>query len=228
MEIVLGGLAIFVIIGSLVMFISSDRNGRGSALLKRGDYQNAIIRFERVLAESPENWETYCYLGDTYRRLGQYENAIENYKKSISCNSEAVDSYEGLALSYADSGSNFNEAIVLIGQTREIMKEDPVALDETRSFYLETLSWVYFQKGDTARAVVYFDEAYPLWQKDFQNGVDEFDPYFSDVHYRFGILFNCKGEKEKAREEFDKAVRCAPKSVYAKKSEEEIEKIKQS
>ena len=226
MEIILIGLAVFIVLGSLLMFLSRDPNKKGMGLLEKGDYRNAVAKFERVLAKNPKNWEAYGYLGDTYRRLGRYEKAIDSYKTSLSYNPEAIDSYEGLALSYVDKGFRFNEAIVLLGQTRDILKDDALLLNETRIFYLEALSWVYFQKGDTARAMKYFDEAYPLWQKDFQNGLNEFDPYFSEVHYRFGVLLNHRGEKEKARGEFEKAVRCAPMSIFAKKSQEEIEKLK--
>ncbi len=219
-------LIICLIIGGIIMFGIGDPNKKGVVLLKKGDYQNAIIELERVLAKNPQNWETYGYLGDTYRRLGQEDKAIDNYKKSLSYNPEAIESYEGLALSYGDKGINFNEAIALLDKTREIMKGDTSALNDTRSFYLEALSWVYFQKGDITRAIEYFNEAYPLWQKDFQTGVDEFDPYFSEVHYHFGVLLSHKGEKEKAYREFEKAIQCAQSSVFSKKAQEKIERLK--
>lgn len=219
-------LMICFMIGGIIMFGIRDPNKKGVRLLERGDYQNAIIEFKRVLAKNPQNWQTYGYLGDTYRRLGQEDKAIDSYKRSLSYNPEAIESYEGLALSYADKGIKFNEAIALLEKTREILRDDTSVLNQTRSFYLEALSWVYFQKGDITRAIACFDEAYPLWQKDFQSGVDQFDPYFSKVHYHFGVLLSHKGEKEKAYKEFEKAIQSGQSSAFAKRAQQKKEKLK--
>lgn len=208
------------------MFGGGDPNKKGVTLLEKGDYQNAITEFERVLVKNPKDWQAHAYLGDTYRRLGQEDKAIDSYKKSLSYNSEAIESYEGLALSYADKGVKFDEAIALLNKTREIMKRDDFILNNTKGIYLQALSWVYFQKGERTKAIEYFNEAYPLWQKDFQSGVNEFDPYFSEIHYQFGVLLIHKDEKEKAYGEFEKTIQCAPSSVSAKKAKQEMEKLK--
>lgn len=212
----------------LYSFGFGDPHYKGAKYLEKGDYQNAIIEFEHVLAKNPQNWATYGYLGDTYRRLGENDKAIDNYKKSLSYNPEAIESYEGLALSYADKGIKFNEAIALIEKTKEIMKDDISTWNKIKGFYLESLSWGYFRKGDKTKAIKYFDEAYPIWQKDFKSDVDEFDPYFSEIHYRFGVLLIHKGDKKKAYEEFEKAIRCDKSSIFAKKAQKEIDKLKRS
>ena len=206
------------------MFGIGDPNKKGMASLEKGDYANAITEFKRVLIKNQKDWQAYAYLGDTYRRLGQHDEAIDNYKKSLSYNSEAIESYEGLAASYADKGIKFDEAIAILNKTREILKNDPSVLADTEMFYLHGLSWIHFQQGETKKAIKYFDEAYPLWQKSFQQGTNELDPYFSDVHYQFGILLSYKGEKKKAYSEFQKAIKCAPTSIFAKKAKEAMGK----
>jgi tetratricopeptide (TPR) repeat protein len=202
-----------------------DPNKKGIALMKKGQYEMAIEEFQRVLVKDPRNWETYAYLGDIYRILGNNDEAISYYNDSIYHNPEAVESYEGLAIAYADKGIKFDEAIAILEETREIMKGDASALKLTKVFYLESLSWVYFQRGNAEKAIEYFKEAYPIWKKDIKMGVDELEPAFSEEHYHFGMLLFITDETGKAREEFEKAIKCRPNSIFAKQAREELNKI---
>jgi tetratricopeptide (TPR) repeat protein len=203
-----------------------DPNKKGIALMEKGQYEMAIEEFQRVLTKDPRNWETYAYLGDVYRMLGNNDEAISYYNDSIYHNPEAVESYEGLAIAYADKGIKLDEAVDLLNKTQHILKDDKFALEATKDSYLESLGWVYYKKGDIAKALTFYDEAYPIWQKGLKIGVDEFDPYFAETHYHFGMVFLHKNEPDKAREEFEKAIKCSPNSIFAKRARKELDNIK--
>jgi len=42
----------------------------------------AIVEFERVLRESPENWEANCELGKIYKKKGAYKLAAEKFERA--------------------------------------------------------------------------------------------------------------------------------------------------
>lgn len=196
--------------------------------MEKGQYETAIEEFQRVLVKDPKNWETYAYMGDVYRMLGNNDEAILYYNDSIYHNPEGVESYEGLAIAYADKGIKFDEAVDLLNKTQYILKDDKFALEATKDSYLESLGWVYYKKGDIAKALTFYNEAYPIWQKGLKIGADEFNPYFAETHYHFGVVFLHKNEPDKAREEFEKAIKCSPNSIFAKRAREELANIKPS
>jgi tetratricopeptide (TPR) repeat protein len=202
-----------------------DPNKKGVALMAKGQHGLAIEEFKRVLVKDPKNWQTYAYLGDVYRRLGNSDEAISSYNNSIYYNPEAVESYVGLAIVYADKGIKFDEAIEFLNKTQQILKDDKFALEVSKDSYLESLGWVYYKKGDIAKALTFYDKAYPIWQKNIEIGVDQFDPYFAETHYHFGMFFLLKHEPEKAREEFEKAIESSPNSFFAKQALKELNKI---
>lgn len=209
-----------------MMFSFRNPNSKGLSHMKKEEYQKAIAEFEQVIVKYPDNWETYGYLGYTYRILGNNDRAIETFQKCLSINSEAIESHQGLALSFADKGIKFDEAVTLIEKTKEILKEDSFIFESSKGLYFEALSWIYFRQGKIEKAIEYFDKAYPIWQNDFRRGVDEFDLHFSETHYHFGVILAYKGEKEKAIEEFEKALKCSKLSIFAKNSLYEMEKLK--
>jgi Flp pilus assembly protein TadD len=49
----------------------------GNALLKRGDYEAALVAYERAVELEPDNAKTYNNRGVALARLGRYDDALE-------------------------------------------------------------------------------------------------------------------------------------------------------
>lgn len=55
-----------------------------------GDVDEAIIRLREIMAVSPEtNAEAYYLLGNAYRKLGDWQGALNNYQEAIALDPES-------------------------------------------------------------------------------------------------------------------------------------------
>jgi tetratricopeptide (TPR) repeat protein len=68
----------------------------GREVAERGDFDNAILIFQAILSEYPESWEAYDALGETYIQLGDTEQAIRSFKKSLELNPQNTNAKERL------------------------------------------------------------------------------------------------------------------------------------
>lgn len=72
------------------------------AYLRLDQPDKAIVQLNRAIAQSPENWSGYAYLGEAYVKLGKLTKAIENYKISIANNPQYYDARIELANVYTE------------------------------------------------------------------------------------------------------------------------------
>ena len=74
--------------------------GAGTMKAGSGQYQEAIIHFEKAIELNPNSAEAYNNWGFALNELKQYEEAIEKYKKAIELNPNNVNAYNnwGVAL----------------------------------------------------------------------------------------------------------------------------------
>jgi tetratricopeptide (TPR) repeat protein len=70
----------------LLDVVAKDPNNRGANLnlgmfaMKSGQYEKAVVRFKTLIAQRPEV-EPYFYLAESYKQLGQKQEAIAAYQK---------------------------------------------------------------------------------------------------------------------------------------------------
>lgn len=55
----------------------------GTTLYNRGDYENAAGAFRNAVKSDPRDYRSFYYLGVTYERLGNYQQAIQSYKSAL-------------------------------------------------------------------------------------------------------------------------------------------------
>jgi len=73
-------------IGLLLGVVAKDPNNRSANLalgqfaMKSGQYEKAVLRFKNMVAQKPEI-EPYFYLAESYKQLGQKQDAIAAYQK---------------------------------------------------------------------------------------------------------------------------------------------------
>lgn len=68
----------------------------GRQVAERGDWNDAIIIFQALISESPEFWEAYDALGETYIIKGDKILAIQSFKKSLELNPQNTHALEML------------------------------------------------------------------------------------------------------------------------------------
>jgi len=58
-------------------------NGRGAALAGLGEFDRALLEFERSIALSPENAWVYFNRAEAYDRRGDQEKAVADFRRAI-------------------------------------------------------------------------------------------------------------------------------------------------
>jgi len=68
------------------LFSESDMNALGYELLNEGKVEEAIRVFKWNVNDHPASWNVYDSLGEAYKKSGQTDRAILNYKRSLELN----------------------------------------------------------------------------------------------------------------------------------------------
>lgn len=65
--------------------LTNQRKARieGVTLYNRADYENAAGAFRNAVKTDPRDYRSFCYLGMTYERLGNFQQAIQSYKSAL-------------------------------------------------------------------------------------------------------------------------------------------------
>jgi tetratricopeptide (TPR) repeat protein len=139
--------------------------------LAQGKQAQAIERFESMLANNPTDMPAYLSLGYLYEQSGDLNKAISTYEKALENVPDSWAAANNLAFVISenhDSDEKLDEALKYAELALEKRPEEPVVLD--------TVGWIYYQKGDFARAGGYLEKAL---EKDGDN------PIFN---YHYGMI----------------------------------------
>lgn len=133
----------------------------GELYFQRGEYDKAASYYSRAIDVSPKP-EYYLALGNVYAELGDRAKSRSYYKRA----EEQYEEYwrrgvkghsRELVLHYADNNENLDRALELALLDSE-GTEDIYAYD--------TLAWVYFKMGETAKAEEAMNKALRLGTED--------------------------------------------------------------
>ena len=212
----------------------------GRSYFGKGEYDKAIIEFEKSIESDPDHTESYYYLGQCYLQKGiiEYNNknifkayslyrkaneiceqVIPQYKKIIEGNPEDLNSYLRLGYIY-----EVRSVIPFINEYDEALEYYLEALDLTTSassagntgiiVYLNTrVGCIYFEKKKYSQAIVYLETAIKM------------SSYNAEAYYYLGLSYDKIGEIEKAREFLLRVIELAPQSEFAQEAEKELKKI---
>ena len=107
---------------------------------KQKDYPKAIEAMERVIALDSKNDQAHFQLGALYDENKNKEKSIASMKKAIELNPQNAAALNYLGYTWAEMGVQLDEAESLIQRALKIEPND--------GFYIDSLGWVYYQKGD--------------------------------------------------------------------------------
>jgi len=213
----------------------------GISYFNQGEYDKAIIEFEKSIELDENHTESYYYLGQSYLQKGiiEYNNknifkayslyrqankfaeqAIPQYEKIIENNPKDLNSYIKLGYIYetrsiAPFVDEYNKALEYYLKALDLVTSSSLAAGNTGIIiYLNTrIGCIYFEKKKYSQAIEYLETA------------EKVSPQNIDVAYYLGLSYDKIGEIEKAREFLSRVIELAPQSEFAQEAEKELKKL---
>ncbi|MBA7498619.1 Cell division coordinator CpoB [subsurface metagenome] len=213
----------------------------GMSYFGKGEYDKAIIEFEKSIELDENHTESYYYLGQCYLQKGiiEYNNknifkAYSLYRKANKFAEQVIPQYEKII---EDNPRDLNSYLRL-GYIYEVRSIVPFIndYDKALEYYLKALDletgssppagntgiiiylnvrigYVYFEKKKYSQAIEYLEMA------------EKMSPQNVEVAYYLGLSYDKIGEIEKAREFLSRVIEFAPQSEFAQEAEKKLKKI---
>lgn len=172
---------------------AASYNDRGISLFYQGEYGDALLEFNKALAEDPVSAIVLINRGVTFEKRGQHAEAIENFYSALDFNKNDLVALKHLATAYFLNG----EADKAIGVYTEIVSIEP-------SDFM-----VYTKRGAAYASLKHHDVAI----EDFSRTI-YLNPNFNQAFINRGISFTELGKSEWAVSDFDKALSTSPKDPF--------------
>lgn len=129
-------------------------------ILMKGYYQiqtrglsQAIDVYIEAIEQAPGFVPLYCLLGDIYRSIGQFEDAINEYKVAIWLDSLNIPAYRHLCQAYEEQG-DYDNAIEVYHKLIEILPTVPE--------FHSNLANIYYLKGEVKESISHYQAAITL------------------------------------------------------------------
>ncbi len=126
---------------------------KGAYQVQRNRLSEAIETYNSALEKAPGFIPLYCLLGDVYCSLGQFEDAITEYKMAIWLDCLNITAYKHLCQAYEEQG-DYDSAVEIYEKLIKIMPNMP----DVHS----NLANILYVKGDIDRAISHFQTAVTL------------------------------------------------------------------
>jgi tetratricopeptide (TPR) repeat protein len=136
----------------------SAQMGLGQAYLQIKETEKALRAFKKAIEINPSYAPVYLVLGDVYYQTKQEEKAIQSYQKTIELSPKSPDAYQRLSLIFSEQPRNHDEALKMAQKAIELAPESPFSLD--------SLGWVYVQRGETKKGIEKLRNASTLLPQD--------------------------------------------------------------
>jgi tetratricopeptide (TPR) repeat protein len=106
---------------------------KGKGLFAKGDYEAAVVAYERSVASDPEFLRGYVELGQSYLQLENYEKAEQAYKKAVSIQEDSCGQC-GLGMVLHRQGRN-DEAEKALKRAMALNPRDVCAINQLGRMY---------------------------------------------------------------------------------------------
>lgn len=188
------------------------------ALWVEHDPEKAVRYHKALLAIHPQYPVAYSNLAWVYSRMGRYDESIAAAREAIRIDPRLMIAYVNLAAVQLYQQSDVQAA-------RETCQR-MLQVDPRNAFAEDCIGWAYFGKGDWAQAQAAFEKAVAFnprntlsrfrlahahrLQGHYPQAVEalepilKIDPSDSSTWYDMGVVFEAAGERQKAREHFQR------------------------
>ncbi len=126
---------------------------KGAYLVQTKRLNEALEVYGEAIEKAPGFTPLYCLTGDIYRGLGQFDDAITEYKMAIWLDSLNIPAYRHLCQAYEEQG-DYDSAVEIYEKLIQIMPNMP----DVHS----NLANILYVKGDIDRAISHFQTAITL------------------------------------------------------------------
>ncbi len=153
-------------------------------ILRNHDWQNQDTLWLAAAKTSPSSPQNHNNLGDLYGRHGDYEKAIEEFKRAIELNPEYADAFHNLANTYQQMG----KIDLAIENYKKATEFNPKLWQSWQN-----LAAIYFEKQDYLSA-----------SQAMENAVKA-KPDEAILYLNLGVIYQKLGKIEQANQAFQKA-----------------------
>jgi len=125
-------------------------------------WEDASGKLKKVLANDAGNITARLWLGDVEATQGNYEGALEDYRRVLASSPNNPSGLNNVAYLLLRSGKGTDEALKDAQKARELAPDDPDVAD--------TLGWILYQKGlypsavEQLKSAVASGRSNPIWQ----------------------------------------------------------------
>lgn len=166
------------------------------------NYRTAIADFSRAMSVDSRNPVVHYFIAASHASLDERKTAIGVLEKAADQVTPSPEMENLLAYLYALENVKLDEAVLLVNRS--------LAREPENVAYLDTLGWIYYQKGELDRALAIFTKVLFLIDKNpEQYGLDE-------VYYHIGMLYHRLKKPEDAERYFQKGREKNPDAVFWK------------
>jgi tetratricopeptide (TPR) repeat protein len=162
--------------------------------------EDAIRTVANGYQKHPDKPRLLFLKGVYQEKAGDRDGCIKTMREVIDRDPENSSAFNYLGYLFAEKGENLDEAEKLISRALELKPND--------GFYLDSLGWVHFQKGE-------YDKAQPLLEK-----AAKLEPKEGVIFEHLGDVKKAKGDKAAAHQLYEQAL----KATLEDKDRERIEK----
>ncbi len=178
---------------------------QGIEFFRQGQYDQAIVAFQKVVDQFPNNVEGYYNLGLSYLRKGELDQAIEALEMAVEVYPEGLESYLALGECYFLRGES-EKALKTFSKAVEIQPENP------KVHY--NLGIVYYKMDNGEKALKSFDKTLEL------------NPGFSSAHYQAALTAVKLGSYKLAIQHFEAFLKLEPEAPEAEQIKVMVEELK--
>ena len=115
------------------------------AFIEVDQLDKAIDSMQKAIEINKDKDSYYFELGTLLQRTGEFERAIKNIKYSIELNPMHSNAHNFLGYIYAMEGKSLDKALSHLNKALSIQPKN--------GFFLDSLSWIYFKKGESGKAL---------------------------------------------------------------------------
>jgi len=161
----------------------------------KGEIDQAINTGEQALKSNPRQPGLDILLGNLYESKPDWKKAEDAYQNALAIDSQNPVASNNLARTMIHTGGNFDVALSLAQVARRGLPDSPGVVD--------TLGWIYYQKGVYPLAISSLQEALKLQEKRKL-------PDSPDIHYHLGMAYEKTEQPALARREFEQVLKINP------------------
>jgi tetratricopeptide (TPR) repeat protein len=167
------------LIGWLAAYMLSQRPITNvQQLIQQRRYEDAVMEAQRT--------GDHLHRAEALKLLHRYDEAIAEYRQSTDPSAR-----EGIALSFAHLGRDFDEA-------RRLMETQIAQHPQIQEFQSLALAYILLRGGDREAALRLYRDNVELLETRFRDDYTDPDPLLSETLYLFSVLAGANGEEARA------------------------------